>query len=199
MKLTRLLLSSLLALASIFPTLVWAECLPQEAGVLMATPLSSRLDRVGDTVQGVLEHPFTWGTGVTFPSGTLLRGRITAVKQGEPTGGKPGALQFKMTQASNAAFGVQAISAMPITEGGWLRQQDANTTVWQVTLSHSTRLLNVLVQRRLGTNQGVWASSLGIQQNVIPDVTTDEFIEWYHRNNVLVGAGDRVFLRFECP
>jgi hypothetical protein len=88
---------------------------------------------------------------------------------------------------------------MAATEAGWLHQQDANTPVWQVSLNHSTRLLNAKLQRRLGTNQGVWASSLGISENVIPDITTDAFIETYHRNNVLVGAGDRIYVRFNCP
>ena len=199
MKLIRFLLGVLLGWVCVAQGLGWADCQPQNAGVVMATPLSSRLDRVGDVLQAVLERLLTWGPELTLPSGTLLLGKVTAVKQGDPKGGPPGAIRFKMTQARNPAFGVLAISAMPITEGGWLHQQDANTPVWQVSLSHSTRLLNDMVQRRLGTNQGVWASSLGIQQNVIPDVTTDEFIEWYHRNNVLVGAGDRIYLRFECP
>jgi hypothetical protein len=176
-----------------------AECQPQTAGVLMATPLSSRLDRVGDAIQAVLEHPVQLASDLVLPSGTRLKGRVTAVKSGEPNGGPPGRLQFHMTLAQAPAIGNLQIQAEPATEGGWLSQADANTPVWQIALGRSTRLLNDMVARRMGTNQAVWASTLGIQQNVIPDISTDEFIERYHRNNLLVGAGDRIYLRFACP
>jgi len=178
-----------------------AECQwqPQTAGVVMATPLSSRLDRVGEPIQAVLEHPLQLAPDLILPSGTMLKGRVVAVKRGEPNYGPPGRLRFQMVLATDQRIGNLLIMAQPATEGGWLSQQDANTSVWQVALNHSTRLLNEMIQRRLGTNQAVWAASLGINQNTIPDVTTDEFIERYHRNNLLVGAGDRIYLRFTCP
>lgn len=176
-----------------------ADCQPQVGGVLMATPLSSRLDRIGDAIQGVLEHPLQLQPDLILPSGTLLKGKVLGVKRGDPRGGPPGKIQVQWFQASNPAIGYLQVNAMPVTEGGWLRQQDANTPVWQVALGHSTRMLNSKILRRLGTNQAVWASSLGISSNVIPDVTTDEFVEQYHRNNVMVGAGDRIYFRFLCP
>ncbi len=176
----------------------FAECLPQRAGVLMSTPLSSRLYRLGEPVQGVLEHPLALNEALTLPSGTMLQGRVTGVKVGERTG-PPGKIRIQFTKASTLDVGVIPVWAAPDTEGGWLLPQDANTSVWQVSLSRSTRLLNNMVQRRLGTDRSVWASMLGIRENVIPDITTDSFIEQYHYNNVLVGAGDRIYLRFNCP
>ena len=189
-------------LLGLLGTTVWlgqalADCLPQRAGVLMSTPLSSRLYRVGESVQGVLEHPMALSPTVTLPSGTMLQGRVTGVKVGERTG-PPGKIRIQFTKASTLDLGVIPLLALPDTEGGWLLPQDADTAVWQVSLSRSTRLLNSMVQRRLGTDRAVWASMLGIQENVIPDITTDSFIEQYHRNNVLVGAGDRIYLRFAC-
>lgn len=195
---SRFLNLCVLGLTLLFPVNGWADCVPQSTGVLMATPISSKLDRVGDVIQGVIEHPFSLSPRIVLPSGTMLKGRVVAVKAGERSG-PSGKIQVRFTQAISAAFGVLPIVAIPATEDGWLRQQDADTPVWQVSINHSTRLLNSKILRRLGTNQAVWASSLGLSENVIPDVTTDEFIENYHRNNVLVGAGDRIYLRFTCP
>jgi hypothetical protein len=67
-----------------------------------------------------------------------------------------------------------------------------------VSATRSTRLLNMTLQRRLGTNRGVWAQKLGIHENIIPDPTTDEFIQTYNQRDVLVGAGDRMRLRLYC-
>ena len=157
--------------------------------------MSSRLNWKGDQVQAVLEHSMALGPNLLFPAGTMLFGQVTAVDRRQ----LPGKLKFEMTQAQVQSLGVVPIQAVPATEDGWLQLKDADTPVWHISLRRSTRLLNAMVRRRLPANPGVWASSLGINRNVIPDVTTDEFIAQYHRQDVLVGAGDRIYLRFSCP
>lgn len=162
----------------------------------MATPLSSRINRIGDPVQAVLAQPVSLDQTGSLPSGTLLNGRVVALSASKP--GKAGKIQFRFTQADGRTIDARLISAMPATADGWLRRQDAETPVWQVSPTHSTRLLNDMIQRRLGTNRAVWAQVLGINENTIPDVTTDEFIRFYNRDDVLVGAGDQIQVRFNC-
>lgn len=171
-------------------------CIPQVFEVVMATPFSSRIDRVGDALQAVLVRPLVWGPNQVMPSGTLLKGRVSAVK---PAGrGGVAQIGIKFSEAIQAMAGSQQVFVVLATPDGWLRQTDADTEVWKISPTRSTRLLNTRVQGRLGTNRALWAQMLGINQNVIPDPGTDEFIRTYNRNDVLVGAGDRLKLWFLC-
>jgi hypothetical protein len=171
-------------------------CVSKPASVIMATPLSSRINRIGDPVQAILEQPLVLDDTVSLPAGTLLNGRVVALRASK--GEQSGQIQFRFTRADGEVPGGRPIAAMPATDDGWLRRQDAGTPVWQVSPTHSTRLLNEMIQRRLGTDRTVWAQVLGINANTIPDVTTDDFMQSYNRNDVLLGAGDRVELRFSC-
>lgn len=171
-------------------------CIPQVFEVVMATPFSSRIDRVGDALQAVLVRPLVWGPNQVMPSGTLLKGRVSAVK---PAGrGAIAQIGIKFSEAIQAMAGSQQVFVVLATPDGWLRQTDADTDVWKISPTRSTRLLNTRVQGRLGTNRALWAQMLGINQNIIPDPGTDEFIRTYNRNDVLVGAGDRLKLWFLC-
>lgn len=190
--------ASTLLMGLIFPACALAgNCTPQIAGVVIATPLSSRIDRVGDPVQAVLEQALSLGETAVLPSGTLLNGRVIALRS--PSHGQSGQIQFQFTHASGSAMDTQqTIDAMPATTDGWLRQSDVMGPVWQISPTRSTRLLNEIIQRRLGSNRAVWAQILGINENTIPDVTTDEFMHLYNRQDVLVGAGDRIQVLFTC-
>lgn len=180
---------------SLFSTFVaMADCLPQDIRVRLATPLSSRIDRVGDTVQAVLEKPLSLNETITLPAGTLLMGRITSLQAARQK--SLGKIRFQLTRTNGAGLGVTAI---PATTDGWLSQTDAGGAVWQVSPTRSTRLLNEKIERRLGSNRAVWAQIIGLNENTIPDVTTNEFIQSYHRHEVLVGVGDEILMHFTCP
>lgn len=183
-------------LGFLVPAIAETTCIPQVFEVVMATPFSSRIDRVGDALQAVLVRPLVWGPNQVMPSGTLLKGRVSAVK---PAGrGAVAQIGVKFSEAIQAMAGSQQVFVVLATPDGWLRQTDADTDVWRVSPTRSTRLLNTRVQGRLGTNRALWAQMLGINQNIIPDPGTDEFIRTYNRNDVLVGAGDRLKLWFLC-
>lgn len=194
-----LLMALTIAGMGILPTDAPAQngCQSQTAIVVMATPMSSRIDRVGDPLQAVLSHLITLAPGKVLPAGTLLKGKVISIKKGKST--DSGQIQFRFTQAITADNSPYIISAIPATPDGWLHQSDANTPVWGVSLTRSTRLLNERIQRRLGTNRAVWAQILGMNENTIPDPTTDEFIADYNRHDVLIGAGDRIQLQLSCP
>lgn len=178
----------------------WADgepCNPQPFDVIMATPFSSRIDRVGDSLQAVLSQDLRVSERQTLPSGAILRGTVTGIRPSEPH--EAGQIQVRFTKAGGPGMEAPvAIDASLATVDGWLHQSDADTPVWHVSLGRSTRLLNMMIQRRLGPDQTVWAQILGIHENVIPDPSTDEFIQQYNRHDVLVGAGDRLQLQLRC-
>lgn len=176
--------------------LLWADCVPRTGEAVMATPLSSRINQLGDPVQAVLEKPLLLNENLSLPAGTLLRGKVVSIHPSQRR--QAGSIQFCFTEVSGMTLDNELISAFPATTDGWLHQADADTPVWQVSPTRSTRLLNERLQRRLTSNRAVWAQVLGINENTIPDVTTDAFIYSYSRQDVLVGAGDHLLLRFNC-
>jgi hypothetical protein len=169
------------------------SCVAQSFDVILATPFSSRINRVGDQLQAILIHQTALGSQMVFPSGTLLKGRVADVQAS--TAKRTAAIRIRFSDIN----GLRYWQAEPDTSDGWLRQPDENSPIWLVSAERSTRLLNMALQRRLGTNRAVWAQRLGIYENIIPDPTTDEFIDAYHRNDVLAGAGDRLRLKLVCP
>ncbi len=171
-------------------------CNPKPFPVTMATPVSSRINWKGDGIEAVLTHPLPLSATASLPAGTLLKGEVTEVK---PYGRKqPGMIRLTFNIAPLLAA-PSLLTAQVATPDGWLRQSDRNSPDWQVNANHSTRLLNEKIQRRLGSNRAVWASVLGINENIIPNPTSDAFIVQYNRNDVLVGAGDSILLRLRCP
>jgi hypothetical protein len=163
----------------------------------MATPFSSRIDRIGDPLQAVLVHDFTMTDSQTLPAGTMLKGKVTGLRPSDQY--QAGQIQVRFTQAAGTTMdSFTPLNAALATPDGWLHQEDAGTPVWHVALNRSTRLLNMMIERRLGSNRAVWAQILGIHENTIPDPSTDEFMGWYNRHDVLVGAGDQLQLRMQC-
>ena len=171
-------------------------CNPNPFSVTMATPVSSRINWKGDPIQAVLISPLALSTVTVLPAGTLLKGKVADVKAYTPK--QPGGLRLTFNMAVPLS-GPMPIAAELVTPDGWLRQTERNTPVWQLNPNHSTRLLNEKIQRRLGADRTVWASVLGINENVIPNPTSDAFMIRYNKNDVLVGAGDRIGLRLICP
>lgn len=182
------------------PKLAWADlasCNLQPFDVIMATPFSSRIDWVGDPLQAVLSNALVLPNGQTLPAGTKLRGKVKDIRPSERN--NAGEILVQFTRASGPGVEVPvAIDAYPATVDGWLRQSDADTPVWHVSLQRSTRLLTMKIQRRLGADRAVWAQVLGIHRNMIPNPSTDEFMQTYNRHDVLVGAGDRLQLQLGC-
>lgn len=174
-----------------------ADCLPQPMTVVLATPFSSRIDRTGDPLQAILNHTITLPTGQTLPAGTLLKGQVIGIQAANAK--ESGKIRIRFSQAITADATPYRISAAPATTDGWLRQQDADTGIWYVSQTRSTRLLNDRLQRRLGTDRAVWAQILGIHENVIPDPSSDAFMIHYNRHDVLAGAGDIIQLNLACP
>jgi hypothetical protein len=175
----------------------WADCMPQPMTVVLATPFSSRIDRVEDTLQAVLNHTVPLPNGQILPAGTMLKGQVSKLQHA--TAHTPGKILIRFSKAVTVDGTVYPISAMPATPDGWLQPSDADTSVWHVSPTRSTRLLTERIQRRLGTNRAVWAQILGINENIIPDPSTDEFMVTYNRHDVLAGAGDTLQLTLSCP
>lgn len=171
-------------------------CTIQSFEVIMATPFSSRINRKGDALQAILVRPVHLNSGMILRSGAKLTGYVTDVKSSaNSTHTATGRIRVQFTDAT----GQNDVNFIPATEDGWLHQADANSAVWKVAADRSTRLLNMMLRRRLGYNRAVWAQILGIRENVIPNPDTDEFIYNYHQRDVLVGAGDHLTLRTVCP
>lgn len=185
-----------MALCVVSPVDAQTPCIPQVFSVDMATPVSSRINWVGDPVQAVLVQPLPLPDNTILPAGAVLKGKVLDVKASERS--KPGLIKlvFGITKETKT---VGLFSAQINTQDGWLRQTDQNTLVWQVNPNHSTRLLNQRIQQRLGSDRAVWASVLGINENFIPNPTSDAFMVRYNRNDVLVGAGDTLKLQLNCP
>ncbi|WP_373530970.1 hypothetical protein [Vampirovibrio sp.] len=162
----------------------------------MATPVSSRINWVGDRVEAVLSEPLALSPQSTLPAGSLMKGRVAAVKLSARN--KPGSIRLQFTLASPLPPHTPFIAQIN-TPDGWLRQTDENTNSWTVSPLRSTRLLNQKIQQRLGSDRAVWASVLGLNQNTIPAVESDRFMRDYNRNDVMVGAGDRLQLQLLCP
>lgn len=173
-----------------------APCPQGTFRVIMATPVSSRIDRKGDRVRAVLAQAVSFPGQPEYPSGAILAGQVDKVQPSYRHQSGQLSLLFIILETE---AGTRPIQARVATVDGWLRQGDQNTPVWHVDLNHSTRLLNDKIQQRLGANRAVWASVLGINENTIPDPTSDEFIEQYNRRDVLVGAGDTLTLKWVCP
>lgn len=171
-------------------------CIPDEFNVTMATPVSSRINWVGDSVEAILTQPLALSGQTSLPAGTLLKGKVTQVKSSQDF--KAGMIRL-IFQKTPGLPGQKDFSAQVATPDGWLRQGDRNTTVWRPSPTRSTRLLNQKVEQRLGSNRAVWASVLGMNQNTIPQVNSDDFMAQYNKNDVMVGAGDSLKLRRSCP
>lgn len=189
-------LGVMMAFGLVGPVGAQTPCMPEAFSVDMATPVSSRINWVGDPVQAILVQPLLLPDNTTLPAGALLKGKVLDVKASERS--KSGVIKLVFDIRSEAKA-VGLYSAKIDTQDGWLRQADQNTPVWQVNPNHSTRLLNQRIQQRLGSNRAVWASVLGINENFIPNPTSDDFMVRYNRNDVLVGAGDTLKLQLNCP
>jgi hypothetical protein len=186
----------LIALGFVFPAEAQTPCVHEAFSVDMATPVSSRINWVGDPVQAILVEPLVLPDNTTLPAGALLKGKVLDVKASERA--KSGVIRL-VFEIKTEARAVGLYSAKIDTQDGWLRQTDQNTSVWQVNPNHSTRLLNQRIQQRLGSDRAVWASVLGINENFIPNPNSDAFMVRYNRNDVLVGAGDTLKLQLNCP
>ncbi|HEY9687129.1 MAG TPA: hypothetical protein V6C52_09160 [Coleofasciculaceae cyanobacterium] len=175
---------------------VWADCKVDTFEVVMATALSSRINRVGDPVEAVLKEPLIVAETDLLPAGTVLKGKVAAIKRA--SGGKPGQFQVVFNRTAGYDGYPLPFAGMVNTSDGWLHQQDANTAIWQLAPNRSTRLLNQKIMQRLGTDRTVWAQILGINSSFIPDPSTDTFMQDYNRHDVLVGTGDLLQLRTGC-
>lgn len=194
----RFLMGFLLLMAGVvpLPTAAQTACPSTAFMVNLATPVSSRINWAGDEIQAVIVHPLTLPDQSTIPAGTLIQGKVQQVSASR--GSQSGTIKLTFRLVSRASD-LARFAASVATPDGWLRQTDRNTPVWQVNPNHSTRLLNQKIERRLGSNRAVWASVLGINENVIPNPTSDAFMAHYNQHDVLVGAGDTLKLQFVCP
>jgi hypothetical protein len=174
----------------------WADCKADTFEVVMATALSSRINRVGDPVEAVLKNPLLVAETDLLPAGTVLKGKVAAIQRG--TGRKSGQLQIVFNGTAGYDSYPLPFAGMVNTPDGWLHQQDAETAVWHPAPNRSTRMLNQKIMQRLGTDRTIWAQILGINSSVIPDPSTDSFMRDYNRHDVLVGAGDALQLRTGC-
>lgn len=164
--------------------------------MIMSTPVSSRINWVGDPVNAVLLRPLEVSQQMAWPAGAIIQGKVVQVNAFGP--GKPARIRLRFMTASSPT-GKGPLLAQPDTSDGWLRLADQNTDSWTVSPNRSTRLLNQKIQQRLGSNRAVWASVLGMNQNTIPQVDSDHFMKNYNRNDVMVGTGDTLKLQFICP
>jgi hypothetical protein len=178
------------------PVVAQNQCQNPVFKVIMGTPLSSRINWVGDPVKAVLLQPLEVSPQMTWPAGSIIQGKVVGVNAFGH--GKPGGLLLRFMTASSQT-GKGPLLAQPDTSDGWLRITDQNTNVWMVSPSRSTRLLTQKIQQRLGSNRAVWASVLGLNQNTIPQVNSDHFMQDYNRDDVMVGAGDTLKLQCICP
>jgi hypothetical protein len=172
------------------------KCQRQVFKAIMATPVSSRINWAGDPVKAILSQPLEVSPQMTWPAGTMIHGKVAKVNASGH--GKPGRIQLRFMSAVSS-IGKAPFQAWPDTPDGWLRLTNQNTDSWRVSPKRSTRLLNQKIQQRLGSNRAVWASVLGMNQNTIPQVDSDNFMQDYNRNDVMVGAGDTLKLQFICP
>lgn len=170
----------------------WAES--STVNVILSTPLSSRINRVGQPVQAVLGEPVTLSDGQDLPTGTTLTGQITAVESSDVVR-HPGRLKLIFTMAKLPSSETRGIYLMPDTPDGWLNKADTYLTACKLVPGHSTRLLNSMLRRRLPCDRAVWNQVLGINSSTIPDPSTDEFMQEYNRHDVLLGTGDWLRLR----
>jgi hypothetical protein len=169
----------------------WADTCTLE--VILSTPLSSRINRVGNKIQAVLATP-TMINGQNLPTGTMITGRVTAVESSTIVH-RSGRIRILFTDIASPASGATAVNLVPDTPDGWISQADTHLPVCKVMPGHSTRLLNAMIRRRLPCDRAVWNQVLGINSSDIPDPSTDEFIVEYHHHDVLLGAGDWLRLR----
>lgn len=193
----RRLISGLLVTLGLIPSLGAAQtpCQPDDFLVDVATPVSSRINWAGDPVQAILVHPLSLYNQTSLPAGTVLKGKVLAV---EPSHGKQsGKIRIGFV-LGDPKGGLHLFPAKIATPDGWLSLHEQNTDVWRINPNHSTRLLNQKIEQRLGSSRAVWVSVLGINENTIPDPTSDAFMIRYNRNDVMVGAGDSLKLRIDC-
>lgn len=179
-----------------WPVQAQNSCTQQEFAINMATPVSSRINWKGDPIEAVLTHDLPLSRSMILPAGSLLKGKVAAVKSSEDV--KKGEIRLTFTIPANQS-GSAFFPAQVATPDGWLRQQDENTPVWQLDPNRSTRLLNQKIEQRVTSNRAVWASVLGINQNTIPQIGSDEFMAQYNRNDVMVGVSDTLKLHLNCP
>lgn len=179
-----------------WPAQAQNSCTQQEFAINMATPVSSRINWKGDPIEAVLTHDLPLSSSMILPAGSLLKGKVAAVKSSEDV--KKGEIRLTFTIPANQS-GSAFFPAQVATPDGWLRQRDENTPVWQLDPNRSTRLLNQKIEQRVTSNRAVWASVLGINQNTIPQIGSDEFMVQYNRNDVMVGVSDTLKLRLNCP
>lgn len=189
-----------LGLAVLLSGLVFAIGLADDrplTEVILATPVSSRINSVGDPVKAILAVPITLKDLSQLPVGTSLTGYVKAVESSTENR-RSGRLQMVFNSARLPSGEIGIINLIPDTPDGWLSLSDGVLSVWTVTPQHSTRLLNTMIRRRLPSDRAVWSQALGLNTSGIPDPDTDEFIQEYNRHDVLLGAGDRLRVRV-CP
>jgi hypothetical protein len=169
----------------------WAETPTVEA--ILSTPLSSRINQRGYRIKAVSAREFTL-YGQPLPIGTTLLGQVTAVESSDITR-HSGRIKLVFTHALLPTNETRAVFLIPDTPDGWLNHADTYLSACKIMPGHSTRLLNAMVRRRLPADRAVWGQVLKLNTSSIPDPDTDEFIEEYHRHDVLLGAGDWLRLR----
>jgi hypothetical protein len=174
--------------------LAWANEQHPTVEVILSTPVSSRISRVGSPVRAVLREVGKLGEEMILPPGTLLQGRVERVESSN--GRQEGRIQLVFTEALLPTGEVDTVNLIPDTPDGWIRRlEGVALTACKIMPGHSTRLLNNMVRRRLPCDRSLWAQVLGMNSSEIPDPSTDEFMERYNRRDVLLGAGDWLRLR----
>lgn len=171
----------------------WADTPTIE--VILSTPVSSRINRVGNPVQAVLRESVIFKE-CQLPSGTTLHGQVDAVESSTVRRRAPGRIRVVFTDAFLPTGEVENVTWIPDTPNGWLTQVDGIIPAVKSMPGHSTRILNNIVRRRLPADRAVWNQALGINTNDIPDPSTDEFMQTYNKHDVLLGAGDFLRLRY---
>lgn len=159
----------------------------------LSTPLYTKFNKVGDRVSAIVQRPTITPQGYFLPAGTKLSGEVTTIVPAEAN--QMGHMALEFDEAVTPYGDRYDIDAEIAVENDLTPMNFVE--VVQTVPDRSFDALKAQIKTLMGSRVGTAQGKLNVYEDPTVVVRTDRILYNVDRNDVLVGVGDVIRLRFD--